>query len=55
MSKIAAILAQIFEELHEMTDRVITILIGVPQPAMSSALDMSNFHIGTTKLGNRFS
>jgi hypothetical protein len=51
MSKIAAILAQFFEELHEMTDRVITTLMGVPQPG---ALDMSNFHIGTTKLGNQF-
>ncbi|KIK34920.1 hypothetical protein CY34DRAFT_17381 [Suillus luteus UH-Slu-Lm8-n1] len=55
VSKIALILSQFFEELHEMTDWVFTVLMGGPDPAMGGALDVSSFHVGTTKIGNRFS
>ncbi|KAG2137515.1 hypothetical protein DEU56DRAFT_756091 [Suillus clintonianus] len=55
ISKIAAILTQFFEELHEMTDWVFTVLMGGPHPAAGGTLDVSSFHVGTTKLGNRFS
>ncbi|KAG2072843.1 hypothetical protein BDR04DRAFT_1116731 [Suillus decipiens] len=55
ISKITTILMQFLEELHEMTDWVFTILMGEPQPTMDGALDISSFHAGTMKLGNRFS
>ncbi|KAG1722237.1 hypothetical protein EDB19DRAFT_1916781 [Suillus lakei] len=55
VSKITLILSQFFEELHEMTDWVFTVLMGGPDPAMGGALDISSFHVGTTKMGNRFS
>ncbi|KAG1884560.1 hypothetical protein F4604DRAFT_1676684 [Suillus subluteus] len=55
ISKIAAILSQFFEELHEMTDWVFTVLMGGPHPAAGGTLDISSFHIGTTKPGNQFS
>ncbi|KAG1771526.1 hypothetical protein EDD22DRAFT_842759 [Suillus occidentalis] len=55
ISKIAAILTQFFEELHEMTDWAFTVLMGGPHPAAGGTLDVSSFHVGTTKLGNRFS
>lgn len=38
-----------------MTDWVFTVLMGGPDPAMGGALDVSSFHVGTTKIGNRFS
>lgn len=55
ISKIASILTQFFEELHEMTDWVFTILMGGPDPAMGGVLDISSFHVGATKNNNRFS
>ncbi|KAG1794531.1 uncharacterized protein HD556DRAFT_1307913 [Suillus plorans] len=55
ISKIASILTQFFEELHEMTDWVFTVLMGGPDPAMGGALDISSFHVGATKNNNRFS
>ncbi|KAG1839352.1 hypothetical protein F4604DRAFT_1691291 [Suillus subluteus] len=55
ISKIAVILSQFFEELHEMMDWVFTVLMSGPHPAAGGTLDISSFHIGTTKLGNRFS
>ncbi|KAG1877637.1 hypothetical protein DFJ58DRAFT_835374 [Suillus subalutaceus] len=55
ISKIAVILSQFFEELHEMTNWVFTVLMGGPHPAAGGTLDISSFHIGTTKLGNWFS
>ncbi|KAG2051603.1 hypothetical protein BDR06DRAFT_973702 [Suillus hirtellus] len=55
VSKITLILSQFFEELHEMTDWVFTVLMGGLDPAMGGALDISSFHVGTTKIGNRFS
>lgn len=38
-----------------MTDWVFTVLMGGPHPDMDGALDVNSFHVGTTKLGNRFS
>ncbi|KAG1760809.1 hypothetical protein EDD22DRAFT_954637 [Suillus occidentalis] len=55
VSEIALILSQFFEELHEMTDWVFTVLMGGPDPAMGGALDVSSFHVGTMKIGNWFS
>ncbi|KIK34950.1 hypothetical protein CY34DRAFT_97030 [Suillus luteus UH-Slu-Lm8-n1] len=55
ISKIAVILTQFFEELHEMTNWVFTVLMGGPHPAAGGTLDVSSFHVGTMKLGNRFS
>ncbi|KAG1805824.1 uncharacterized protein BJ212DRAFT_1303889 [Suillus subaureus] len=55
ISKIATILTQFFKELHEMTDWVFTVLMGGPHPDMGRVLDVSSFHVGTTKLGNWFS
>lgn len=55
ISKIAAILTQFFKELHEMTDWAFTVLMGGPHPAAGGTLDVSSFHVGTTKLGNWFS
>jgi hypothetical protein len=53
ISKIAAILSQFFQELHELTDWVFTVLMG--GPAAGGTLDINSFHIGATKLGNPFS
>ncbi|KAG1894368.1 uncharacterized protein F5891DRAFT_1195351 [Suillus fuscotomentosus] len=55
ITKIATILTQFFKELHEMTDWVFTVLMGGPYPSMGGILDISSFHVGTTKMGNRFS
>ncbi|KAG2341220.1 hypothetical protein BDR05DRAFT_949822 [Suillus weaverae] len=45
VSKIALILSRFFEELHEMTDWVFTVLMGGLDPAMGGALDVSSFHV----------
>ncbi|KAG2739558.1 hypothetical protein P692DRAFT_20881592 [Suillus brevipes Sb2] len=49
------ILTQFFEELHNMTDWVFTVLMGGPQPSTGGTLDVSSFHVGKKKMGNRFS
>ncbi|KAG1820914.1 uncharacterized protein BJ212DRAFT_1297397 [Suillus subaureus] len=50
-----AILTQFFEELHLMTAWTFSVLMGGPDPVASGTLDISSFHVGMTKLGNRFS
>ncbi|KAG2048879.1 hypothetical protein BDR06DRAFT_1070755 [Suillus hirtellus] len=55
IAKIATILTQFFEELHEMMDWVFTVLMGGPHPSMGGTLDISSSHVGTTKMGNWFS
>ncbi|KAG1745666.1 hypothetical protein EDB19DRAFT_1826664 [Suillus lakei] len=55
ISKIGAILTRFFEELHVMTGWTFSVLMGGPDPVAGGMLDISSFHVGTTKLGNRFS
>lgn len=38
-----------------MTGWTFSVLMGGPDPSAGGTLDISSFHVGTTKLGNRFS
>ncbi|KAG2108723.1 uncharacterized protein F5147DRAFT_652711 [Suillus discolor] len=51
ISKIRAVLTQFFKELHLMTGWTFLVLMDGPDAVAGGTLDISSFHVGTTKLG----